>query len=386
MRAKHGSSQALPTAVGCDNGSKPNQKRSSGRNDPIMTERPKAETLVALARALLEKAALPPEKSALVAELLVEADLMGHTTHGLNLLPGYLGALDDGKMTAAGEVEVVADHGASLVWDGRYLPGVWLTAHAVDTAVERARSHGVASVAIRRSHHIACLATFLERATRHDMTVLLLSSDPSVASVAPHGGRKAVMTPNPIGIGIPTDGDPILIDVSASITTNGLSARLAKEGKRFEHPWLIDGEGNPTDDPNALNADPPGSILPIGGLDHGHKGTALALWVEVMTQALSGFGRADGADRWGAGVFVQVIDPAAFAGRDAFVRQSGWLAEAVRTNPPRPGVEGVRLPGQGALARKRRALAEGVDLYPGILDTLRSEAEKRGVAWPSALG
>ncbi len=350
-----------------------------------MTHRPRAETLIGLAKALLEKASLPPEKSALVAELLVEADLLGHTTHGLALLPGYLAALDAGKMIAEGEVEVVADNGGNLVWDGRYLPGVWLTARAIDTAVERAREHGVASVAIRRSHHIACLATFLERATRHDMMVLLVSSDPSVASVAPHGGRKAVMTPNPIGIGIPTDGDPILVDVSASITTNGLSARLAKEGKRFDHPWLIDGEGNPTDDPKALEADPPGSILPIGGLDHGHKGTAIALWVEVMTQALSGFGRADGADRWGAAVFVQVIDPSAFAGREAFVRQTSWLADAVRSNPPRPGVSEVRLPGQGALARKRKSLADGVDLYPGILDTLRGEAAKRGVAWPDGL-
>ncbi|TVQ37606.1 MAG: Ldh family oxidoreductase [Geminicoccaceae bacterium] len=386
MRAISAASQVLPSGRRCDNGSKLVSSRPSGRHVLTTNQRPRAETLIGLAQALLEKAALPPEKASLVAELLVEADLMGHTTHGLNLLAGYLGALDDGKMTATGDVEVIADHGSTLVWDGRYLPGVWLTAKAIDTAVARAESHGLASVSIRKSHHIACLATFLERATRHDMMVLLLSSDPAAASVAPFGGTRPVMTPNPIGIGIPTGGDPILIDVSASITTNGLSGRLAKEGKRFEHPWLLDGAGLATNDPAVLQADPPGSILPIGGLDHGHKGTAIGLWVEVMTQALAGFGRADGADRWGASVFVQVIDPKAFAGRDAFVRQTGWLAEAVTSNPPRPGVEAVRLPGQRGLQKKREALQNGVDLYPGILDSLRAEALKRDVPWPTALG
>jgi LDH2 family malate/lactate/ureidoglycolate dehydrogenase len=351
-----------------------------------MTDRHSPAVLTRLANDLLEKAALEPEKAAVVAELLVEADLLGHTTHGLQLLPPYLAALDSGAMRPAGDPEVVVDRGATVVWDGRYLPGVWLTARAVDLAVARAGQFGVASVAIRRSSHIGCLAAFLERATRHDMMVILLSSDPSVKSVAPHGGREPVMTPNPIAMGIPNGGDPILIDVSASITTNGMSGRLAKEGKRFEHPWLIDAAGNPTTDPNVLNTEPPGSILPVGGLDHGHKGTALGIWVEAMTQAMAGFGRLDGPTTWGAGVFVQVLDPAAFAGTDAFRAQVDHLAAAIEANPPRPGIERVRLPGRGGLARKRQALAEGVALHPGILDALRGEAARRGVAWPSALG
>lgn len=351
-----------------------------------MTERHAPDRLVDLARKLLEKAAMEPEKAAIVAELLVEADLLGHTTHGLNLLAPYLAALDAGAMTAAGEPEVVTDRGATAVWDGRYLPGVWLTAKAIDLAVERAATYGVVTLAIRRSSHIACLAAFLERATRRDMMVVLLSSDPSVKSVAPHGGRAPVMTPNPIAIGIPTSGDPILIDVSASITTNGMSARLAKEGRRFEHPWLIDADGNPTTDPNVLSTDPPGSILPVGGLDHGHKGTAFAIWVEATTQALAGFGRLAAPTRWGAGVFVQVMDPAAFAGTAPFLAEVDHLAASIEATPPRPGVERVRLPGRGGLARKREALANGVALHPGILDTLRAEAAKRGVSWPSALG
>ena len=173
-------------------------------------------TLVALATRLLAAVGVASDRAALIGELLVEADLMGHTTHGLALLPGYLDELAAGTMTAAGEPAVVRDTGPCLTWDGRRLPGVWLTAAAIDTALPRARRYGTATVVIRRSHHIACLGAFLTRATNQGMMILIASSDPSVSSVAPFGGTTAIFTPDPFAIGIPTPGDPILIDTSAS--------------------------------------------------------------------------------------------------------------------------------------------------------------------------
>ena len=350
-----------------------------------MTDRYAADALVRYAEALFAAGGLDRDKAAIVAPLMVEADLMGHTTHGLQLVPAYLGALGNGTMAGTGEPTVLADRGPVVTWDGKRLSGVWLTASAVDLAVERARRYGTCTVAIRRSHHIACLAAFLERATRHGMLVTIASSDPSVASVAPFGGREPAFTPDPIAVGIPTSGDPILIDISASITTNGLTGRLHAEGRKLEHSWLLDADGLPSRDPGVLFSDPPGSILPIGGFDHGHKGYGLALMVETLTQALPGHGRADPAEGWGAGVWVQVQDPTAFAGDAGFQRQTDHLAEICRNNPPRPDVEAVRLPGDGALARKRAALADGVALYPGIADGLAKWAETLGVEPPTPL-
>ena len=322
------------------------------------------------------------DKPAVIATALVEADLLGHTTHGLQLAPTYLGELASGGMTARGEPDVVADRPVAVTWDGKRLPGVWLAAKAIDLAVERAATHGLAAVVIRRSHHIGCLAAFLQRATDRGLMVTIASSDPAVASVAPFGGREAVFTPDPLAVGIPTDGDPILIDVSASITTNGMAGRLRREGKRFHGAWALDSAGVPTDDPAALFTDPPGTLLPVGGIESGHKGYGLALMVEALTQGLGGFGRAEKPSQWGASVFVQVIDPTAFGGADAFRRETGWLATACRNSPPVPGVEAVRLPGQRGLERKRRALAEGVVLYAGILESLEPFAKKVGVALP----
>jgi LDH2 family malate/lactate/ureidoglycolate dehydrogenase len=128
--------------------------------------------------------------------------------------------------------------------------------------------------------------------------------------------------------------------------------------------------------------DPPGTLLPTGGVDHGHKGYNLALTIEALSQGLSGYGRADGPDKWGASVWLQVMDPAVFGGRDAFLRQSGWLAEACRATPPAPGVERVRLPGEAGLARKRQALDGGVRLYSGIMEALEGWAGRLGVAPP----
>ena len=349
------------------------------------TPRYRVTDLVAFTEALFVHHGLEADKAAVVAPMLVEADMMGHDTHGLQLAANYLKALSSGDMRGDGAPDVIHDHGAALAWDGGRRSGVWLTAHAVDTAVDRAGAHGTATVVIRNSHHIACLAAFLPRATAAGCMIILSSSDPSTASVAPYGGTAAVFTPNPIAIGIPTEGDPILIDISASITTNGMTGRLHGEGKPLPHAWVQDAAGAASTDPGVLFTDPPGTILPIGGQDHGHKGYGLALMIEAMTQALSGFGRADTPTAWGASVFVQVIDPAAFAGREAFTRQTAWLAAACRENPPAHGDAPVRLPGERALARRRAALSDGLALYPGIMEGLAPLAATAGLSPPAPL-
>jgi LDH2 family malate/lactate/ureidoglycolate dehydrogenase len=336
----------------------------------MTTLRYPADELVRFATALLDSSGLEHDKSAAVADVLVEGDLLGHNTHGLHLLAPYLGDLEKGAMTKAGQPRVIADFPAALTWDGNRLPGPWLVLEAIKVATDRARVNGSCTVAIRRSHHIACLAAYLKRVTDQGLMVMLISSGPEVGGVAPHGGLHDVYTPNPIAAAWPTAGDPVMIDVSMSITTHGLTGRLNKEGRKLPGAWVIDGHGNATDDPAVLFTEPKGALLPIGGIDHGHKGYALALLVEALTQGLSGHGRADPVEGWAANVYLQIFDPRLFGGEDDFVRQTEWLADACRNTPPRPGFDRVRLPGESGLARRRRQLAQGVELYPSILPAL----------------
>ena len=339
--------------------------------------------LQAFAETLLAHAGLAQEPAHVVAHALLEADLYGHTTHGLALLGDYLDEIVSGKMETRGEPAVLSRFGAIETWDARRLPGLWTTRLAVDAACRAAMDHGIGAIAIRRSHHIGCLASFLEEPARQKFLTLIFSSDPSAAFVAPFGGTKPVMTPNPVAAGIPATPQPILIDISMSITTAGLCARLRKEGSKIPHPWLLTADGSATDDPNALGSG--GSILPIGGLDHGHKGYALSLLVESLTQGLSGFGRADGTEDWGAAVLVLCFAPQAFGPLADFERQVDWLIDACRSSPSRPGADPVRIPGELALERKAEAQDYGVTLHPSVLDSLKRTAASHGLQLPSPI-
>ncbi|HET9046247.1 MAG TPA: Ldh family oxidoreductase [Casimicrobiaceae bacterium] len=341
--------------------------------------------MTAFARALLEALHVRGDIAVDVAAILVDGDLLGHTTHGLALLPGYLGELERGAMRGDGEPAIVSAHAAAQTWDGGRLPGPWLTLRAIDAATTMARACGTGTVVVKRSHHIACLAAYAKRIADAGMLGFVHCSDPSMKSVAPFGGVSAAFTPNPLSAGIPTSRDPILLDISASLTTNGLTGRLHKAGLKLPHPWVQDARGNATDDPAVLFADPPGTLLPLGGLDAGHKGYALALLVEAVTAGLTGFGRADPPEGWGATVFVQVLDPAAFGGADAFARQTDHLVDACHAASPRPGVERVRVPGEHGIARYRAQRAEGIALYPTILPALAPWAAKLNVASPAPL-
>jgi L-lactate dehydrogenase len=344
-----------------------------------------AQDLTTFALQLLQAAGLPPDKAQAVAEVLVEGDLLGHTTHGLALLGPYLGELESGSMRKDGAPLVVSDFPAALTWDGQRLPGPWLVLQAMEEAMQRARTQGTCTVVIRRSHHIACLAAYHERATSQGFVMLLHCSDANSASVAPFGGLDAVFTPNPVSVGFPTSGWPVMVDVSTSATTNGLTNRSHKEGQLLPAAWVMDGHGQASCDPAVLFAEPKGTILPLGGMDSGHKGYGLSLMVEALTGGLAGHGRADPREGWGATVYLQIIDPSAFAGAAAFNRQMDAVTAQCHASKPARADQPVRLPGERGLQRKAQSAQTGVALYPNIMPLLAPWAAKLAVPLPQPL-
>ena len=193
------------------------------------------------------------------------------------------------------------------------------------------------------------------------------------------------MTPNPIAIGYPGSKAPVWIDVSTSITTVGMARQKSASNTPFDHPWLMDAEGKTTNDPHILDPGAGGTLLPLGGREYGHKGFGLSLMVEMMTHGLAGFGRPDSEKRWGANVFLQVLDPTAFGGKEDFLRQMDYLTDRCHANMPIDPANPVRMPGEMAQRRMKAAEESGVELMPAVMTALSATAQRYGIALPSPI-
>lgn len=347
-----------------------------------MTERWAADDLIAATTDLFAAAGHERPIAAAIAEIQVDADMMGFTTHGLQFVPTYLRELESGRASSTGEPKVLSDRGSTLALDAGHLPGQWAVLRALDHALDRLPAHGQITVTVRDSRNIGCLATYMRRVAERGLFGILASSAPDSAVVAPFGGREGRISTNPIGFAIPAEPTPIVIDTSAAAATNRMCERARDEGRPLAGPYLVGADGVPTDDVTAFFGEPRGAILPAGGLDQGYKGFALGLVIEALTSGLGGFGRADAAGRGGQALCLMLVDPDALGGRSAFVRQMSHLAEACRSTPPMQGHTRVRLPGERALAARAEALANGVTLHPGIMDRLRPLFARYGVAEP----
>ena len=347
-----------------------------------MNVRYEYRTLYEFCFELLERAGMDEDISRVITETLLEGDLTGHTTHGLQLLAPYLNEIESGNMRTNGNPTVIRDNEYQIFWDGKNLPGPWLIHNALDTAFERTNKHPVITMLIKRSHHTAALISYLKRATDKNLAAVIFCSDPSVKSIAPFGGTEPVYTPNPIAVGIPSSGSPVLIDISTSTTANGVISRYYNANKKLPGEWLLDNKGKSTDDPAAAFTEPPGSILPLGGMDLGYKGFALGLMVEALTSGMAGYGRADKITDWGASVLIQVFNPEGFGGIDKFLRENDFINSACRNNQPADPNRPVRLPGEKALKLRDEQLENGLTLEETIIPSLNDWADKLNVPVP----
>lgn len=345
-----------------------------------------ASDLQAFATALYTAAGMAPHMAQSVARLQVLTDAMGRMTHGLAMAPLYLKEIEKGTMATTGQPVIVRDHDVSSVWDGGYLPGLWLMEEAIRVAMPRASLHGMSAIAIRRTHHIGCLAALVKQAADQGYVAWIANSDPAGQRVAPYGGTQALFTPNPMAMGYPGAEHPVLVDMCASITTTSMTREKYAAGEQFEHAWLLDAQGVPTRDPAVLeHTEPRGSLQLLGGQEYGHKGFGLALMIEALSQGLSGHGRKDAPKRWGGNVFLQVIDPQAFAGRDAFAEQMDHLADRCRDNRPIDPSKPVRLPGDQAARGIAQAHEQGIRYPQASWAAINESAQRLGVDVPTPL-
>lgn len=340
------------------------------------------QDLIHFAKRCFISSGLEASRAQIVANKMIEADLMGHDTHGIRMLNRYLADIRQGNMVTDGEPKVISDRGPCALWDAHLLPGHWVLQRGIELAIPRAKQYGSMMMGIRRSHHVGALNVHLTSIVEHGLIGVLWATDSKVRSVAPFGGIDPVLTTDPIAAGIPTSGAPILIDTTTSLCSNALVKQTLERGEQLPSEMLKDNEGKPTRNPNALFTDPPGTILPLGGMTHGYKGYSLAMLVNVMSLALPGFGKASGEKN--EGIMLHIIDPDAFGGEEAFLQETDWMVDASRASQSISGAP-IRLPGDRARELSKERQADGIPLEHELFESLAPYLQAHKIEAPSAL-
>lgn len=331
---------------------------------------------------LLVAAGMEVHHANAVADTLVQGDLCGRSSHGVERLSFYLPLLRNGGIALGGEPKKIRDEGATIMWDGNLIAGQYVLQLALDHALERVKAVGIVSVVIRRVQYTGCHEAYLAKATDAAVLMLFTASGPASRRVAPFGATTPVFAPDPFAVGIPTSGDPILLDITMAATSNSVAKMAYETGKQLPHDWLLDAGGNPTANPAVLFEEPLGTIQLLGGRDNGHKGFGILLMIEALTLALGGYGRVHEPEEPCQSIFFQLIDPDAFGGLDAFRREMDHIVRACRLAEEVPGGPPIRIPGERALALRRKQMRDGVEVTNETMDRLAAWALRLGVSLP----
>jgi len=291
----------------------------------------------------------------LVADNLVQANLSGHDSHGVGMLPRYVRAFQEGSLQPNQRVAVRQDHGMVFALDGQIGFGQAVGHEAMLLGIERAREHGVCVMALSRAHHLGRIGHWAEMAVAADLVSLHFVNVIARPIVAPWGGSDARLGTNPFALGIPlSSGEPFILDLATSVIAQGKTRVAYNKGEALKPGYLLDNQGQPTTDPVYGVVAPFGALLPFGE----HKGFGLAMACELLGGALAGglavSGPADGKWRVLNSMLTVLIDPARVASRAVFDEQAQQTLAWVTGSPPQSGVAQVLLAGEP----ERRARAE----------------------------
>jgi LDH2 family malate/lactate/ureidoglycolate dehydrogenase len=344
------------------------------------------------AEAILVDAGARPPHAHVVVDTLVEADRRGVRTHGLVRLASYCANIDAGEIDVRAEPRVEHEHGPTAQVDGRCAFGAVTSMFAMEIATAKAEEYGVGAVAARRCTHFGTAAYYALRAAKRGYVGLAATNTPGV--MAPVGGAQARLGNNPFSVAAPMpDGrGPFVLDMAQSVVARGRIKLAEMNGTEIPAGWAIDSDGRPSTDPTLALA---GALLPVGG----HKGYGLALAVEILTAVLAGAdlspelrntsmtgvpkGR-ESAKAGNVGSFYLAVDPARFAGRDAFLNGIGRLMDGMIETPLAAGADEVLIPGD-IEARSAAAAAEGIRLDAATIQTLEDLGRRRSVEFPAPI-
>lgn len=322
-----------------------------------------AETLAGLTARIFEGMGSPPDEAALVADSLVVANLQGHDSHGVGLVPTYVAHFEAGGLRPGTAAELVRDEGPLLMFDGRRGFGRRVGGEAMAAAVERCRDTGVVLLTLRNAHHIGRVGAYGEIAMDAGMVsvhfVNVVDHEPCVA---PWGGAEARFVTNPVCIAVPPTGrtPATLLDMATSRIAMGKARVAMTSGEALAEGMAVDAEGRGSTDPSVIFSEPQGALLPFGM----HKGSGLALMCELLAGGLSGGGTIQpGNPREGSivnNMVAIVVDPARLVDRSWLDAEIDATVAYVKSARPADAASPVVVAGDVERANRGSRAAEGV--------------------------
>jgi uncharacterized oxidoreductase len=316
-----------------------------------------------IAERVFSAAGSEPEEARLIADHLIEANLRGHDSHGVGLIPNYLQHLSGGTVFANRKGRVVSENGSLIVYDGERAWGQIAAREATMVGIAKARDTGVAVVALRNPHHIGRVGTYGELCAGAGMISFhFVNVTDARPAVAPWRGTDARFSTNPVCIAIPGPGPerPIILDMATSVVAMGKVRVARNKGEEMKPGMLLDGEGKPTTDPGAMYGERRGALLTVGE----HKGYALAFVCEMLAGALCGSGtmrpERQGRNTATNGMLMIVIDPSRLVDREWLREEITAMTAYITASPPRNPQEPVLIPGDPERLTRAERIKNGV--------------------------
>jgi hydroxycarboxylate dehydrogenase B len=340
--------------------------------------------------AVLAGAGSLPDEAGQVAANLVLANLSGHDSHGVGMIPRYVDAVLEGGLKPNSSAKVQLDAGSLLTLDGQRGYGQVVGVQAMEMAIRRTREIGSCILALGNAHHLGRIGHFAEMAVAQGLVSIHFVNVLSRPVVAPWGGGDGRFGTNPCCIGVPLAGrDPFVLDFATSRVAQGKMRVAHNEGRKVPDGYLIDQHGRPTNDPGVVvvpQANGPGgaglfgALLPFGE----HKGYGMAIACELLGGALTGSGTwhrpGDNARAVLNGMLAILIDPKRLGTQDAFEKETLAFVEWLKLSPPAPGFDAVRVAGEPEREARKSRERDGVEVDGHTWAEIVAAGKKVGVA------
>jgi LDH2 family malate/lactate/ureidoglycolate dehydrogenase len=339
-----------------------------------------ADRLRKIAARLLEGAGAPAEEAATVARHVINANLVGHDSHGIIQIPSYINRVEVGHIVPGAPIKITQESDTTTVIDGHWGFGYVVNEFAMKKTIEKGKKHNIAATTVFRQGHVGRAASYPIMAAEEGFIAMMTAdSGRSPKAVAPFGGREARLGTNPIAIAMPSDlPGPVFIDMATSAAANGKIKLAEARGKAIPEGWVLTKDGEQTTDPSQLSKG--GVLLPLGGLV-GYKGTGLASMVEIFSGILTGLGfGVEPTGRHNDGCFMAVFKVEAFRPLKTFKQEVADFAKYLNDTPTQKGFDKVYYPGEIEYITEQQRSKEGIDVEDATWKKLGEYAKKFGCA------